>query len=645
MNAFIDLSSALPPHHQVESPGPISEPGADDSKSRRPLFSGSASRWQIAVETLDYALQPIVNIHTGVCDGCEALLRHTDELGFTSIPALFNAAHADGVLAEVELALRGKAIGKFMEIPFSHRLKLFYNIDNRLLSNGTTAAHITLANFVLQFGLAPGSFVYEISERHEENMQILHDIHGLESIKHLLRSFRGELFKFAIDDFGTGLSGLQLLYHTDPDYLKIDRFFIDGMAASQRKKLFVSSTVNMARTLGNAIIAEGVEREADFFACHQVGCDYLQGYLVQKPTLESSRILESYPVIEELQNSNRRHDGHDQEQIRRQLETIRPISLYGKGRQLTGIEYVFETFRNNKGSSLFPVVNRNREPVGVIREKDLKEYVYSPYGRDILRNRATDSGHITKFITRLPTTEIRTRVEDILETFSLNLESEGLLVIDRGKYVGFLSANALLKLLFEKNLEEARDQNPLTKLPGNFLISRFIARGNNDPEAAYIYSYFDFDNFKPFNDKYGLRNGDRAIMMFADILKETANRTGCFIGHVGGDDFFVGLKFNQDEPERGTGKSEELIRKICRRFASDVVSIYHPGDQKNGYIVSQDRDGNKRRFPLLSVSAAVLRLPRESRCYTLEEVFTTLAELKKQAKLSPDKFAALTLKN
>ena len=645
MNAFIDLTSALPPRHQIEPPRPISEPVADWPRARSKIFSGSASRWQIAVDTLDFALQPIVSIHTGVCDGCEALLRHTDELGFASIPALFNAAHAEGVLSEVELTLRGKAISKFMEIPFNHRMKLFYNIDTRLLSNGSTAAHITLTNFVHQFGLAPGSFVYEISERHEENMQILNDLHGLESIKHLLKSFRGELFKFAIDDFGTGLSGLQLLYHTDPDYLKIDRFFIDGIAASRRKNLFVSSTVNMARTLGNTIIAEGVETEADFFACHQVGCDYVQGYLVQRPTLDSGQIRKSYPVIEDLQNSNRRHDAHDQEQIRRQLETIRPIPLYSKGRQLTGIENVFEIFRNNKGSALFPVVNQNREPVGVIRENDLKEYVYSPYGKDILRNRSTDSGHITKFITRMPTTEVKTKVEDILKTFSLNMDSEGLLVTDRGKYVGFLSANALLKLLFEKNLEEARDQNPLTKLPGNFLISRFIARGNSDPTAAYIYSYFDFDNFKPFNDKYGLRNGDRAIMMFADILKETANRTGCFIGHVGGDDFFVGFKIDQDEPEKGADESEKLVRKICRRFASDVVSIYHPDDQKKGYIISQDREGNKKRFPLLSVSAAVLHSPCDSSCYTLEEVFTILAELKKQAKLSPDKFAAITLEN
>lgn len=50
--------------------------------------------------------------------------------------------------------------------------------------------------------------------------------------------------------------------------------------------------------------------------------------------------------------------------------------------------------------------------------------------------------------------------------------------------------------------------------------------------------YFDFDNFKPFNDYYGFRKGDRAITLFADILKSSVGFEECLVGHVGGDDFF-----------------------------------------------------------------------------------------------------------
>ena len=67
--------------------------------------------------------------------------------------------------------------------------------------------------------------------------------------------------------------------------------------------------------------------------------------------------------------------------------------------------------------------------------------------------------------------------------------------------------------LSEKNIAIARDQNPLTKLPGNTLITAYISETLNDLENTYVYVYFDFDNFKPFNDSYGFRIGDRAILL------------------------------------------------------------------------------------------------------------------------------------
>lgn len=616
---------------------------AVEIKARQPGSFGTASRWQIALEQLDYALQPIVNIHTGACDGCEALLRNSAELGFASIPALFNAAHDDGVLLEVDLALRAKAIHKFIEIPFHHQIMLFYNIDNRLLSSAATAHHsLVLPAFIRRFGIHPHQFVYEISERHDENIQILHDCQGLANIKDTLGVFRNELFRYAIDDFGAGFSGLQLLYHAAPDFLKIDRFFIAGMASDQRKQLFVSATVKMARGLGNnAVIAEGVETIEEFFACNQMGCDYVQGYLVQRPTTISGEIKESYPLISELQNRNRRHESHDLEHIHRQLKKISPITFYNGDGSMIDIDQVFEVFRRSPGISLVPVLNRNQEPIGVIWEKDLKEYVYSPFGREILRNRASAASHVPRFITRIPTVEIRTRVEHVLEVFSQHQNSGGALITEGGKYQGFLSTEALLQLLFVKNVEEARDQNPLTKLPGNFLINRYVAEGNRDPNFTYVYGYFDFDNFKPFNDTYGLRSGDRAIIMFAEILKETSNRIRCFIGHVGGDDFFIGFKLDDDQLTLQLCR--DLISDLCRRFASDVVSVYNAADRKNGYISSYDRAGKPQRFPLLTVSAAMLSRPPGTHAHPLDETFKVLAELKKQAKSSGEKFAAFEL--
>ena len=55
-------------------------------------------------------------------------------------------------------------------------------------------------------------------------------------------------------------------------------------------------------------------------------------------------------------------------------------------------------------------------------------------------------------------------------------------------------------------------------------------------------AYFDFDNFKPYNDRYGFRQGDRTILLFSDILKKTSGANKFFAGHIGGDDFFAGFR-------------------------------------------------------------------------------------------------------
>ena len=82
-------------------------------------------------------------------------------------------------------------------------------------------------------------------------------------------------FKLAIDDFGRGFSEVQMLFGYQPDFIKIDRFFISGLADDSKKRLFVSSIVNLAHVLGVIVLAEGVETEREFLACKSIGCDIL----------------------------------------------------------------------------------------------------------------------------------------------------------------------------------------------------------------------------------------------------------------------------------------------------------------------------------------------------------------------------------
>ncbi|MCX8110744.1 MAG: EAL domain-containing protein, partial [Syntrophorhabdaceae bacterium] len=205
--------------------------------------------WQKITEGLDFAFQPIVNIHNGTCLGFEALLRNYQDFGFLTIHDLFDAVYRDGCLFRFDLILREKAIEKFTKIDGFHRLKLFFNLENRITISKDYKPGQTL-EILKRFNLSPGSVCLEISERHEINCAS-NDLM-------LLKNYKKQTYRIAIDDFGSGYSGLQLLYYTEPDYIKIDRFFISGIEVDSKKKLFVAKVVNLAHILGITVIAEGI---------------------------------------------------------------------------------------------------------------------------------------------------------------------------------------------------------------------------------------------------------------------------------------------------------------------------------------------------------------------------------------------------
>jgi diguanylate cyclase (GGDEF)-like protein len=585
-------------------------------------------RWEYALGKLDFAFQPIVNIHTGVTYGFEALIRNHIEAGFKSIQNIFDEAFRDQVLIELDLHLRKMVLNKFTQLNFSNKVKIFYNIDNRILlmpDYNTFNFSSVIGNYILQ----PDSFCFEISEKFD----FFAELKLTDNINQILTACKQTIYKTAIDDFGSGLSGLQLLYHSEPDYIKIDRFFISGIADDSRKKLFVSSTLKMAHVLGIIVIAEGVETEKEFLACKEIGCDYIQGYLIQRPATNISELYERYEIVSSLNQKDKRDRSSDQKMISVQMEYIAPVPLYREKNQFTDMETVFETFRKNKFKSFFPVTSGNGEPIGVIREKDLKEYVYSPYGKEILKNKT--SGNITKFVTKIPISEINTRVEKILEIFAANDHSEGILLTENSQYVGFLSASSIIKLLNEKNIAEARDQNPLTKLPGNNIINQYIAEALEENNAEHVFVYYDLDNFKPFNDKYGFRQGDRVILLFSDILKEITNRKKAFIGHIGGDDFFAAFKTSDMD-------MDEIMKTVTytlEQFRNEVLSIYSSKDREKGYIYSTNREGKQKKFKLLSVSAGIIIIKDDNDGIKMEDMFSALAELKKEAKASAEKYS------
>jgi len=140
--------------------------------------------------------------------------------------------------------------------------------------------------------------------------------------------------------------------------------------------------------------------------------------------------------------------------------------------------------------------------------------------------------------------------------------------------------------------------NALTRLPGNRQIEKVIST-RMDEGASFSVAYYDIDNFKSFNDKYGYMKGDNVIRHVAYIISTTVKKYGDkndFVGHIGGDDFVV-----VTTPERDRLIASESIFAFNR-----VISFhYSKDDRERSYIVAKDRRGNIVNTPLMSISIAI----------------------------------------
>jgi len=180
-----------------------------------------------------------------------------------------------------------------------------------------------------------------------------------------------------------------------------------------------------------------------------------------------------------------------------------------------------------------------------------------------------------------------------------------------------------LKALEEMNL----DASPLTGLPGNLAIENQIEQLLKKGKTFSL-CQVDLDNFKPFADKYGYAWGSEVIKEVADILQGYINEAqlaGIFLGHIGGDDFVV------------IGYSDH-VESICKRLVIDferrILSFYAKEDAQNGYFIGKNRQGIVQKFPLITVTAAIVT-DDGSRFKNPLDMARMVAELKEYAKMLP----------
>ncbi|MGB0694249.1 MAG: EAL domain-containing protein [Rhodospirillaceae bacterium] len=591
--------------------------------------------WSRLFQQIDMALQPLVGLHTGKVLGYEALVRLVGEDAPTINPfALFDAARRDNQLYALEKLILAGAFAKFSAVRDGADDRLFINLDpGSLIGSDEIPDHVQ--HLTKRFDMVPEQVVFELSER-RSLLDITSPLEVCDLVAQARKpaqTFRARMKKvsvrLALDDFGSGQASLPLLYLLRPDFVKLNRFFVSGLSADTSRRLYLRHLVNLAHQEGIRVVAVGVDDADDYHVCRDSGCDMVQGLAIAAPETDPKALRHHYGVVRRLNRLDNRGRGSDRHLLQARMAVLEPIPLD------TPMVEVFERFRTEKLHSFFPVINQLREPIGIIREFDMKELAYSLYGKDLVSNKGL--GRTLKdYLWRCPVVEMSTPAEVMLEIFSSNTGADGLLMTQDGVYVGYLTAASLLRVINEKNLALARDQNPLTKLPGNTLIGKYVADllALDLSHASLV--YLDFDNFKPFNDGYGFRQGDRAILMFAELMRKLFPGPETFLAHIGGDDFFIGFK---DVPQASV---EEAVSALISQFSSDCLSFYDAETREAGRTQIRDRQGDLVWIPLLAVSAAVIHLCAGHGIEDADEIGERIAALKKQAKASPEKMAVLS---
>lgn len=176
-----------------------------------------------------------------------------------------------------------------------------------------------------------------------------------------------------------------------------------------------------------------------------------------------------------------------------------------------------------------------------------------------------------------------------------------------------------------KKLEEMYlDASPLTRLPGGVAIENVLRKRINS-KAPLAFCLVDMDNFKAFNDRYGYARGSEVIKALGNIIEKvvrTYGREEDFIGHIGGDDFVI-----ITVPERYS----KICNDIISEFDRTIVNFYDPDDRKRGYIMGKTRQGIEMKFPILTISIAVVT-NQQRELVDPVQVGEIAAELKEYAK-------------
>src|SRR4051794_12514491 len=247
----------------------------DDNLTRSRVELVADLRRAMSADELFLVYQPKVDLQSGQCTGVEALVRwRHPRRGVLGPDQFLDLAERSGQMRKLTRAVLDKALAdaakwRAQGLPLGMAVNLSpSNLrDHRLVAD--------LQRMLQTHGVAPQNLVLEITE----NVLIVDEAQAADTVREL-----GELgIAMAIDDFGTGHSSLTRLRDLPLAELKIDRSFVMQMEDNPDDEKIVLSTIQLAHSLGLAVVAEGAETPGVISRLTELGCDMGQGYAFARP--------------------------------------------------------------------------------------------------------------------------------------------------------------------------------------------------------------------------------------------------------------------------------------------------------------------------------------------------------------------------
>ncbi len=382
---------------------------------------------------------------------------------------------------------------------------------------------------------------------------------NLRGFKQIIEHYKGQNYQISIDDAGAGYSGLNLISDVQPHFIKLDMQLIRG----------VDKDLTRVDPLALQVIHRENKIKNRFFGArvHKFHVRHI---------CRAGTVVPPHMPIRSV------------------------VDLFEKNSKLNGLCVVMGDL-----------------PVGALTRNRLYEQLSGRFGFSLFADKAVEAVMDRSFLCVDHQCTIDLVARQAMRRDDAKLY-DFVTVTREGRYQGVVTVKELLEKSIELEVANARQLNPLSELPGNALIDieleRLVRLG-----LPRIVLYFDIDNFKAYNDKYGFKNGDRALKRLSSIIKESASEDD-FVGHIGGDDFIA---------VTDALTAPDVCETIISAFNDSVPAFYSADDVQRGYIEGKSRSNTEERFPLMSLTIVGVNASNFQSSFDLARAAATL---KKQCK-------------